>query len=269
MAYAAVVFNNLVCFGIPLAALIWLLVRRRGLLVPFLAGVATFTASQILTRIPLLGWLGKQAWYVRFAQNNLLLYAFLLALSAGLFEELGRYIAMLLMRRHRGFPESLAFGVGHGGVEAVMIGVMAGLFPALFQSTLFLAGQPPLAIALTGIERLLTIVFHTALSVLVMRSVVARQKRWLVIAIALHTALDMVAALWQLYQFASIWVIEGIILVVSVGAMAWAISMRKSLAAQGTAPLEGDPGAHPPPPEDEATADYIRPDEQGGSYENL
>jgi uncharacterized membrane protein YhfC len=47
-------------------------------------------------------------------------------LAAGLFEEVGRYLGMRLLVRASGNPgTAVAYGIGHGGLEAVLIGSLA------------------------------------------------------------------------------------------------------------------------------------------------
>src|SRR5690625_2683858 len=44
------------------------------------------------------------------------------ALMAGVFEEVGRYIMMrFALKKYRDWQDGLAFGIGHGGIESILI----------------------------------------------------------------------------------------------------------------------------------------------------
>ena len=87
-----------------------------------LAGGLTFIASQIL-HIPLVAALGS--WM---AGNSLLVNAMVLGLLAGIFEETSRYILFkFILKNVRSWKEAILVGLGHGGTEALILGVLAGL----------------------------------------------------------------------------------------------------------------------------------------------
>ncbi|ERI97265.1 Putative membrane peptidase family [Bittarella massiliensis (ex Durand et al. 2017)] len=122
MAALAMTFTLAVSVGLPLGALFYLLVRRRVLLRPFLAGVGTFLLFQLLLRIPLLDWLRGWDGLALLAFRSPWLYALFLALTAALFEEGGRYLAArLLLKGRTGCGEAMAFGLGHWGLEALAL----------------------------------------------------------------------------------------------------------------------------------------------------
>ena len=58
----------------------------------FVLGLLSFLVSQILTRIPLLGILTKNPKFIIFQINNALLVGCLIAVSAGVFEEVFRFL---------------------------------------------------------------------------------------------------------------------------------------------------------------------------------
>src|SRR5664280_645569 len=88
-----------------------------------LVGALVFVVFQILTRIPLLGYLQYNLWYQAFSMSYPIISLLLIALSAGLFEEVGRYIGFrLLLRRHLDWEGGIAYGIGHGGLESLYIG---------------------------------------------------------------------------------------------------------------------------------------------------
>lgn len=191
-------FLQLVALVFPLAVLVLCIVRPRWrrYIKPFLLGVATFLIFQNLTRIPLLQYvLPGQSWYVLLRMSSPVLCTILIGgLSAGLFEEGGRFAMMHILKPHqRTAAAAIAFGIGHGGFEAAQIAVpqLAGWISA----PVLVAAQSWWAYGLSGVERLLAIGLHIGLSVLVMEAV--RKKRWwqALVSILIHGAANSVAVL--------------------------------------------------------------------------
>lgn len=112
-----IVFEALVMIALPIAAL--LIVGRRWSL-PLrlaLAGAATFVASQIL-HIPANGILGQ---VLNMSERPVIVQAIVLGLSAGIFEEVARYLAYRFWQKDaRSWREAVYFGLGHGGIESIL-----------------------------------------------------------------------------------------------------------------------------------------------------
>src|SRR5258707_6915590 len=128
MLYLTYSLNFLLMMGLPFV-LAAFLARRLGLRWGlFWVGAVTFIASQIV-HLPLnavLGGLGliKPAT----AGWPLVVFAVVLGLSAGLCEELARYLVLLFwLKRDRSWRAALMFGAGHGGVESFIFGVIAAI----------------------------------------------------------------------------------------------------------------------------------------------
>lgn len=176
----------------------------------FAVGGATFVASQVV-HLPLNWALGLMGPPRGVALLPLPLVGLSAGLSAGLCEETARYVTMrFVLKNDRGWPSALGLGAGHGGVEAMIFGVLAllGLVNVLLAPYGALLGVPegdqailrhaarqywalpwylPL---LAGWERVCAIAFHVGASVLVMRAVTRRNLGYLGLAIVLHAALD-------------------------------------------------------------------------------
>ncbi|HSO27583.1 MAG TPA: YhfC family glutamic-type intramembrane protease [Anaerolineales bacterium] len=183
-------------------------------------GAATFILSQVLhipfnnlALTPLLGNLGLE--------NNptlrLVLIALAYGLSAGLFEELFRYGAYRWWAREaRSWPQGVMLGVGHGGVEAFVLGLLVlygyvqmialrGMDLNLVASGEQLAtlqqqiaaywSAPPLMSLLGAVERALTIPIQITFSVIVLQVFRRRQIRWLGLAIGWHMLIDAAAVI--------------------------------------------------------------------------
>jgi uncharacterized membrane protein YhfC len=150
------------------------------------------------------------------------------ALAAGICEEVGRFIAMRwLARRQTGGAThgaandgtALAYGLGHGGAEAWLIGVIVqaqwiafgilenrgqldtylGNMPAgpLMRIHLLLASLSPAMAGVFVLERVAALVFQIGLSVLMWRGVRAGWRAILPVAIVAHALIDVPAAMSQ------------------------------------------------------------------------
>lgn len=199
----------LLMFSLPVVAAVML---RRRVAAPwflFLAGVATFAVSQAV-HLPLnagltrLGWLPEQT---HASTAPLWRTALLLGLTSGLCEESARALGYALLPRWRRFEHSLLLGLGHGGFEAMVVGVLAA---ASLSSLAALRGvdlqtlalspeqltaltaqmqvfeQGPLSAALPLLERVLAMTLHVILSVLVWRAFVSRKAIYYLAAVAYH-----------------------------------------------------------------------------------
>lgn len=119
----ACVITLLVSLVLPIVVLIGFTAKnkKQGIVSAWLLGAAGFFVTQILIRLPILTVLQSQSWFAVFAQNNPFIYAFGLAFTAGLFELAGRYAVAKLMEKKLTWKRSLAAGLGHGGIEAILL----------------------------------------------------------------------------------------------------------------------------------------------------
>lgn len=184
----------LICFGVPVIGLALLRGKKKGAGKAFLLGGIAFVVSQLLVRLPILqGILPYQTWFV-ILQMDPWAYGLFLGATAGLAEETARWIAIrFFLKKERDMEHGLAFGLGHGGVEAMIItgvNLAAGLVMVIEgKGALFPADGGTVLVA--GMERLYAMAFHVGASLLVMHGV--RRKKaliWVVCAIALHTIMD-------------------------------------------------------------------------------
>lgn len=197
--------------------------RKQGIVSAWLLGAAGFFVTQILIRLPILTALQTQEWFLSFARNHLFLYAFSLAFTAGLFELAGRFAVAKLISKKLTLPRSLAAGLGHGGIEAMLLIGMtyinnlvyilminSGTFDAVLSQTAAagvdiqqlelirtqLTGTAPSLFLLAGFERILAMVSHTAMSLLVCYGVAFRKiLPCTLLCLAIHTCLDLTAGI--------------------------------------------------------------------------
>ena len=210
MQIAAMIFTAVFSVILPLGLMLW--VRRKGgRWSAFFVGAGIFILfamilEQILHSLVLYSPLGG------IVQNNIWLYALYGGLAAGLFEETGRYVAFrFFLKKRREAVTPLAYGAGHGGIEAVLIvgltmvnnmvllaSANSGSLtdPALIEAAEALSAIPAGMFLWAAFERASAILLHVALSVLVFAAVHKPEKRWLFpAAILLHAGLDALSVL--------------------------------------------------------------------------
>lgn len=188
----------------------------------FGAGALTFILSQVF-HIPFnLLWLNPfLAEKFPLASPNtpdLAWWGFALGLSAGVFEETARYLVLRFWRKDVvTWKQSMMFGAGHGGIEAIIIGILA--FMAFFQLTAYsqmdlntlaetlspaqMANLQQTLDTFWGskwyeylwgaLERFSVLPVHLAATVLVYRGVREKNILWYLAAVAWHTAVDFFA----------------------------------------------------------------------------
>ena len=158
-----------------------------------------------------------------------ILWSFLVGLFPGVFEETGRLVVYkTLLRKRKNRETSISHGIGHGGFEALfMMGytsiayiaysvmINTGAYTKMVEQSI--AKTPAMAdtinaqaaqitellstytfgsLAIGIVERVFAVLFHIGASVLVFYACKEKKKFWLYpLAIALHTALDGIAAL--------------------------------------------------------------------------
>ena len=134
MVYALLTLNSLLMILLPLLLGIWLVHRYRVSWKLFLIGAAGFVVSQI-GHIPLNQFVLNPFVRDFLAQGEtvgrVLLAALLFGLSAGLFEEGTRYLFYYFRKSMRDWDEGLMFGAGWGGIEAILLGLLAAATMAL------------------------------------------------------------------------------------------------------------------------------------------
>ena len=236
---------------LPIIVISVLSFKNKGgkLVSAWLLGAAGFVVTQLLIRIPILTVLQNQPWFVNFSENNGFLYAFALAFTAGLFELAGRFGVAKLMQKNLTYQRSLAAGLGHGGIEAmILIGITylnnilyifminGGTFDAVVgeaaaagvdvSALLLLKDQlistSPALFLLAGFERLLSMTAHVAMSLLVCCGVYTRNPgKYALICLGIHTLLDLTAGISLLIgnglsQNSAYWIIYTILTLAAV-----------------------------------------------------
>lgn len=231
-AYIAAIFNVIVCFGIPLGAIAYYLVRDRARAAVFGLGVLSFFVSQVVLRSAMLNALNGTVEFAVFSATRPLLHMLFLALTAAVFEETARLLFLRPQRKNTfDVGVAVAFGMGHGGCEAMIVGLNSA---ALLIAPLHLIPIDA-SIAMAGVERVSTLMIHVALSVLVYAAIMRRNAWPFITALALHTAVDALVFAPH-YLPISGWAFEVLLFIISVVILAlslrWAHSHKLQAAAK-------------------------------------
>ena len=212
-------------------AIVWT-VKKKEKFTSILVGAACFILFALILEKPLqnilvfptLMGLGDHA-AARFINARPVLWALILGLFPGVFEETGRLVAFKTVLKNRKNRETgISYGIGHGGIEVILTMGITYItyiaYAAMINSGTFgnmiaqVAAQAPeqeangyaLAAQLAAfsagdlvigvVERIFAVMFHTGASILVFYACRDKKKFWLYpLAILLHTVMDSVAGL--------------------------------------------------------------------------
>ena len=204
----------------------------------FAFGAVVFFVCQLATRVPAVQFI-QAALSEQLKASQALMWTWLvfLALTAGIFEEVGRYLGYrLFMRREdKTWSKAIMYGLGHGGLESIVLvggltlfglinlwSVASGGLAQLPEEQRALAAQqlqvlnsqPGWAALLSAWERLWTVPIQVAFSVVVLQVFRQGKMIWLLWAVLGHAFVDLVAVgLQQLLGpgIGSSLIIEGVV----------------------------------------------------------
>ena len=220
LSIAGMAVAMLVSFALPIALFIYSKKKLHAKTAPFFIGCGVFVVMVVL---------------LESLAHNLILgstgTAITGSLMAALFEETGRYVAMRRFVKPLDFDNAFMYGVGHGGIEAMILigismlsnivssvminsGAMVASLAALDADTaaktaasLSALWQTPSAyFFLSGLERVIAITLHISLSLLVFRAVRYGEKKYLLLAYFLHFLVDAATVLINAYL--PLWTVE-------------------------------------------------------------
>lgn len=234
----------------------------------FAYGAIIFLLFQLISRVPLVMALqGIVAPQLQASRVWLLSWIAGLSLSAGLAEEIGRYMGYRwLFREEKTWARAVMYGLGHGGLESMVLVAgltLLGLINLVALSTMDISALPLTAeqrdqirqqlaavaaqpdwLPLVGAwERLWTLPVHVALSVMVLQVFRRGQVWWLWLAVAAHTLVNLVAVgmgpVFGLQGMDAIWAPEIVVTIAGLAGL-WVIwRLRDAPAPQN----DGTPGA--------------------------
>ena len=245
--FAGIIFSLCISIALPVVLLIVVHKKTKARMAMAVIGAATFflfamVLEQILHAV-VLGVGGERI------TGNIWIYGLYGGLAAGLFEEVGRFVAMrFAMKKQLNLPNALMYGVGHGGIEAILIvglasvsnlvtsiminaGTLEASLGALDQATKeatltqlsALWTTPSYQFFLSGIERIVAVTLHIALSVLVFQAVKLGKKFYWFLAFAIHAGVDFVTVVAANYL--NLVLVEVMLAVLVAGVVALTVSL--------------------------------------------
>ena len=255
VAMAGMVFSAVTAIGLPLVLMILVKVKLRTRIADAGIGAVIFVLFALILEQILHGIVLGMSGSV--LTENIWLYALYGGLAAGLFEETGRFVAMKFwMKKSLSGESSIMYGVGHGGIEAVLI-VGFTCISNLITAMMINAGQIESAFStiedgpgreaaiqglsvlwttpgdlffMAGIERISAIALHICLSYLVYRAVKYNMRGYWFAAVGIHFLVDAVTVL--LSNFVPLPALE-IVLIVLIGVLA--VAVRRMYLTEGKA----------------------------------
>lgn len=238
----------------------------------FLWGAGSFVFSQVL-HLPFNRWVlvpgleavvgpGWSAW------GRVAFSGAVLGLSAGVFEECSRWLAFRQWApRERRWTTALALGVGHGGLESILVGILVlyalaqaaalknpAVLGALEGEQARLAAEqlegywstPWTTVMLGAVERFSALLFHMGASVLVMQVFRRGSKGWLAGAVLAHTVLNAAAVYgvsrWGLLPAEAVIFVLG----ATAAGLGWSLRPRGGQSLPEPGPAEGPPSSANP-----------------------
>ncbi len=231
---------------LPIVLLIVWMRKTKTKIAPFFVGAFTFILfALVLESLCHQFFLIKDSALSRYMNSHTWAYVLYAALAAGIFEETGRLIAFkFFMGKTDKKEDAVTYGIGHGGIESILLVGFTMLSSIILVSALNSMGgidnyvamipaesqdlvrtslmtyytTPPYMYLIGGIERVAAIIFHISLSVIMFLAVKRPGKLYLYpAAIALHTFLDIFAVLYQKEVITSMLLLEIIVMVISLG----------------------------------------------------
>jgi len=218
MLYLTYPLNFIIMIGAPIALWLWLARQWKLGWKLVLWGALMFAASQLL-RMPLLFGLTELFRHGALPQPpewaGLWFNLVVLCLTAGLFEETARWAGYRwLVKEARTWRQAIVYGAGHGGIEAILLGLAVAVafaqfvalqnvelsalpVPAEQQALLaqqikdFWAAPWPLTL-LGGVERVFALCLHVCLSVMVLQAFTRQNNKWLAAAIGWHALANFI-----------------------------------------------------------------------------
>ncbi len=180
----------------------------------------------MIIRMPILNFVSLIPGFGTFVAEYYVVYCLILAFTAALFEVVARFGVAKILQKKINYEQGVAAGLGHGGIEAILIVGMTYinnlLYAIMINSGTFaqtieavaatdttgmaeaqllaiqasLVETPSYLFYLAGYERVLTVIFHTAMSLLVCY-LVYKKKAVLGVGIAfvMHFLVDFIAPL--------------------------------------------------------------------------
>ena len=233
------IITLIISMVLPIVLLIVAKVKYKAKISSFFIGAGVFILfalilEQILHLI-VIGAVGQDKLVA-----NIWLYGLYGAAAAAIFEETGRFIAFkFFMKNRRDRENAFMYGIGHGGIEAIIIvgitsinnivnsvminnhGIEAvlGLLPDEIKEQTFtqisqLWTLPSYSFYMGGIERISAIALHIGMTFVMYKGVKFAKKEMIALAYAIHFVADFATVI--LNNYLPMYVLEAILAIFAV-----------------------------------------------------
>ncbi len=228
--------SAVIAFSLPLIAFAFWKIKRNANLKPVFIGVLIFVVFALcLEPVCHQFFVYRASSLQKFVTGNIAVYIIYAGLVAGIFEETGRFLAFKwLMRNESDIDSAVSYGIGHGGIEAMLVvgmtmisnfvmilvaqtmGIEAFLSHFSGETALSMEAAlrnlytiEPHIFLLSGAERISAFALQIALSVLVFTAA-KRAGKWYLfpLAIIIHAGVDALAVTYSIGIIDQILIIE-------------------------------------------------------------
>lgn len=245
---AAFIIAILICFLFPIAFAAFFKIKYKISLKAVFTGVAVFILFALILEQIMHFFVLKKGLI-----TNTILISVYGALAAGIFEEGGRLIAYsTLLKGKNEWKDGIAYGIGHGGIETILIGgfsylnnliysylINNGMFDAVYGTQLtqeqlsqlkavkeVLVGLSWTTVMIGICERIFAFGLQIAFSLIVLCAVKKHKYIFALAAVLLHALVDFPAALFQM-GILNLYTVESMIFVIFIAAVIFIIKSRK------------------------------------------
>ena len=117
------IISLIICLVLPIGGIIYLKIKYKVKLKTFFIGMlAFFIAVQVLEALINYYLLSANKATSEFILGNPIVYMLYGGLMAGIIEETARFISFKYLIKDRDNMTAITYGLGHGGIEAILIG---------------------------------------------------------------------------------------------------------------------------------------------------
>jgi uncharacterized membrane protein YhfC len=243
--------------GILIPCLLPVLIQKKYIkikMAPLFVGAGIFIFFVLLLESLMHFYFLKTNTYTKSVLENPWIYAIYASLAAAFFEETGRLIAFkFILKKYRTAADGIAYGLGHGGIEFLLIGgigainilVMAVLINHNGFDVLLNAKNIPvnqikeiknsvLDVDFTNVllglfERSMALIMQVGMTMMVFYAVVTRKYKFYFFAVLFHLSADFCAALAQKGIISPVWIVELIIIPFAIAGIVIARNLYRKL----------------------------------------
>jgi uncharacterized membrane protein YhfC len=214
---------------LPIFLSIFLIKIYKASLKAVFIGTLIFVIFQPLFRIQILKYIQGTNWYSYNSVINPWIIYVMAGFSAAIFESLGRFVGFkFLLKDNLDFKNGIAYGLGHGGIEAILFaGIPFINALVMLLTSQITSQQPPILFLVGGMERLFAMTFHVAASLMVLYAVKYKNYRYLLYAILVHGIIDS-----SIGFIKSVVLLEGFIAIAAIASLVFIVYKFKRISSE-------------------------------------